>query len=97
MDKKKSMKDKVLFWIGTTALLGLGTGLLRLSEAVNERPTLDEVRHIVNSEAPYVQDKRMIEAQLKRLSEIEAKLTGTIDRNTEAINALRVQMAKMVK
>ena len=94
MDQKKSMKDKILFWIGTTMLVGIVTAVANLALEVRDLPTGVEVRHIVKSETPYVQDKKMIQEQLKRMHEIEAKLTSTIDRNTEAINALRVEIAK---
>lgn len=91
------MKDKILFWVGTTAITTLGVIVAALWSDIRSRPTTQEVRHIVKSEAPYVADRKLIDAQLKRGEAMEMKLTQTIERNTDAINALRLEIAKLSK
>jgi len=88
-------KDKILFW-AITALVGGGVGwaswaTLKLQDCV----TKDEVVEIVQTAAPYVEDRKMIQQQIESSLETRAEFSRTIQRNTDAINALRVQLAKM--
>ena len=59
------------------------------------RPDIDEVRHIVRTEAPYVADKELIREQMQQTAAVNAKLSVSIDRNTEAINLLRLEIVKV--
>lgn len=86
-------KDKLLFWT-VTALVG---GSICFNGWVTTRllatPTLTETRTMIETEAPYNKDKKLVDAQLQRLAFVESKFSEVISRNTDAINALRVELA----
>lgn len=68
-----------------------------VTNEVANKPTAEEVRQLIETAAPYVKDKGTIEARLEQVAKLEDRLSLVIDRNTEAINALRVEIAKMQK
>lgn len=88
-------KDKLLFWSITTFVAGGISWAAWMTISTSSKPSVNEVRRIVKAEAPYVQERQMILAQLTSIGNTENKLADVITRNTEAINALRVEIAKL--
>lgn len=87
-------KDRVLM-----ALVGLlctggvawcGWITLKASEIIPAA----EIRQIIRTDSPYVEDRKTISIQLEEMKKSDDKLGLVIDRNTEAINALRVEIAR---
>lgn len=78
----KKMADhitKILVALLTAGLLGVGNHLLKV-------PSVDEVRDMIQREAPYVHDRRVINEYMRRSTEINAKLG-------DSINNLNIQLA----
>jgi len=92
-------KDKLLFWGITAGIIGIFTGGITFGAwstmAIVDRPSRAEVDKMIRERAPYIEDRRMILDQLQRMSQSDAKLTSVIERNTEAINSLKVELAKL--
>ncbi len=47
--------------------------------------------------APYTKDKELIAKEMERWNQQSNQFSSVIERNTEAINALRVEIAKLQK
>ena len=89
--------SKFAVWLLGLICAGAITWCGWMTKEVVDKPTIDEVRHLIETSAPYVKDKGTIEARLDQVAKLEDRLSLVIDRNTEAINALRVEIAKMEK
>lgn len=59
-----------------------------------DRPDTAGVYKIVETAAPYTRDKAAIDAKLDHVKQVEAKLAEVIEKNTDAINHLRVEIVK---
>lgn len=87
------------FWqnIATTAigvvitLVGFWAGVIR------HMATRQEVCEMIESRSPYVQDRQFIMERLAVNKEIQAQLSSALQRNTEVMNELRVQIATLGK
>ena len=80
--------------LASTSALSWATWVtLEVSGAVDR----DAVHRIVDTSAPYVEDRKMIANSLEQMKHVETRLIGVIDRNTTAINGLRVELAKAIK
>jgi hypothetical protein len=82
-----------------------------LAREVEGRPTTEQVKDVVATDAPYVREQARIDtameffqdslkslhASMAKMAEIQREdrkdLVSAVNRNTEAINALRVHMA----
>jgi len=87
-------KDRVLM-----ALVGLlctgGVGWCGwITAKASEIIPADEIRQLIRTDSPYVVDRKTIGIQLEEMKRSDEKLGMVIDRNTEAINALRVEIAR---
>jgi predicted RND superfamily exporter protein len=87
------------FWqnIGTTAigvvitLVGFWAGVIR------HMVTKQEVCEMIENRSPYVQDRQFIMERLAVNKEIQAQLSSALQRNTEVMNELKVQIATLGK
>ena len=87
------------FWqnIGTTAigvvitLVGFWAGVIR------HMATRQEVCEMIENRSPYVQDRQFIMERLAVNKEIQAQLSSALQRNTEVMNELKVQIATLGK
>lgn len=87
------------FWqnIATTAigviitLVGFWAGVIR------HMATRQEVCEMIENRSPYVQDRQFIMERLAVNKEIQAQLSSALQRNTEVMNELRVQIATLGK
>ena len=83
-------KDKAL-WAACTALVAGGVSWASwCTSQITNRPSRTQVNEMIQTQAPYVQDRKAIEERLNRLDD----LGRVIERNTEAINLLRVEIAR---
>lgn len=57
-----------------------------------EQPTKADVLHMIESHAPYVEDRALIRQQLKSGEKVNDRLMTVIEKNTEAINGLKLEM-----
>lgn len=99
MSSFAAWKDKILLWLVTALIAGAVTGFSTWARWVTlstgDRPTREEVKLMIRDEAPYTEDRNLILERLKSVSGIEDKLLRTIERNTEAINSLKVEIARL--
>ena len=64
--------------------------------SIHERPTKIEVADMIDkSPHSYDADKKWIENKLLTIDSYNGKLSDVIDKNTNAINALRLEIAKL--
>ena len=88
-------KDKLLFWT-ITGLVVSGAGWLSWATlAILERPTAIDVAHTIELQSPYIEDRQFIRDRLEQSKSVEKKLIEVIEKNTTAINALSVVVAKL--
>jgi hypothetical protein len=59
--------------------------------------TKSEVSEIIKNESPYNHDRQFIMERLASNKETQAALTGMLQRNTEVMNELKVQIATLGK
>lgn len=90
------MKDKMIFWMGTTSIVGLIGWCTFITQAVAKIPNIESVKEMIVLQSPYVADKKVIALQIARSESMNEKLADTLDRNTEAINQLRIELARIV-
>lgn len=91
----ESIGWKVLGVVATAALTATVSWGWWATQAILDRPTVAQTAQLIQKTAPYAQDRGMISAQIKHVDSMEGRLVSVIDRNTEAINMLRVEIAKI--
>ncbi len=87
------------FWqnVATTAvgiiitMIGFWAGIIR------HMATKEEVCELIETKSPYAQDRQFIMERLAVNKEIQAQLSGALQRNTEVMNELKVQIATLGK
>jgi len=87
------------FWqnIATTAvgviitLVGFWAGVIR------HMATRQEVCEMIENRSPYVQDRQFIMERLAVNKEIQAQLSSALQKNTEVMNELKIQIATLGK
>ena len=65
--------------------------------ALFARPTEDKVIQLVETRAPYLQDRKSLMEAIARAARSEDRIIEVIAKNTEAINQLRIAMARIDK
>jgi hypothetical protein len=89
----------VNFWqnIATTCV-GIIVTMIGFWVAIGKNMvTRAEVSNIIKNESPYNQDRQFIMERLASNKETQAALTGMLQRNTEVMNELKVQIATLGK
>jgi hypothetical protein len=89
----------VNFWqnIATTCV-GIIVTMIGFWVAIGKNMvTRAEVSDIIKNESPYNQDRQFIMERLASNKETQAALTGMLQRNTEVMNELKVQIATLGK
>jgi hypothetical protein len=89
----------VNFWqnIATTCV-GIIVTMIGFWVAIGKNMvTRTEVSNIIKNESPYNQDRQFIMERLASNKETQAALTGMLQRNTEVMNELKVQIATLGK
>ena len=59
--------------------------------------TKSEVSEMIETKSPYLQDRQFIMERLAVNKETQAALTGMLQRNTEVMNELKIQIATLGK
>ena len=59
--------------------------------------TRDEVSEIIKNESPYTQDRQFIMERLNNNKESQAAFAMALQRNTEVMNELKIQIATLGK
>jgi hypothetical protein len=85
----KGWRDKLFFWGITTVLVMSAGWAIHITQAIRERPTDAEIRIMIQS------DQRLVDAQLSQLRQISERSSMAHDKNTEAINALRIELTRL--
>lgn len=65
------------------------------TRAIYDRPSRADVREMIKTEAPYVQDRKLLMDALAKNQKSETRMASVIEKNTDAINQLRVEIAKI--
>lgn len=89
-------------WVSITGLVagGISWGawitimLFSVSSVAQSKPTIDDVREIVITQTPYIQDKRLIDETLAQTREVNKELKIAIENNTRAIIKLEASLGK---
>lgn len=87
------------FWenIATTSI-GIIVTMLGFWVAIGKNMvTKTEVSEIIKNESPYIQDRQFIMERLATNKETQAALTNMLQRNTEVMNELKIQIATLGK
>lgn len=94
------MSDTIIhFWenIATTSI-GIIVTMLGFWVAIGKNMvTRSEVAELIKNESPYNQDKQFIMERLASNKETQAALTSMLQRNTEVMNELKIQIATLGK
>lgn len=87
------------FWesIATTSI-GIIITMIGFWVAVGKNmATKAEVAEMIETKSPYVQDRQFIMERLAINKETQAALTNMLQRNTEVMNELKIQIATLGK
>lgn len=94
------MSDTIIhFWenIATTSI-GIIVTMVGFWIAIGRNmATRSEVVDIVKSDSPYLQDRQFIMERLNSNKEIQSAFANALQRNTEVLNELKVQIATLGK
>lgn len=94
------MNDTIIhFWenIATTSI-GIIVTMIGFWIAVGKNmATKAEVAEMVETKSPYLQDRQFIMERLAINKETQAALTNMLQRNTEVMNELKIQIATLGK
>ena len=87
------------FWqnIATTAIGVIITLVGFWAAVVRHMATRQEVCELIENRSPYVQDRQFIMERLAVNKEIQAQLSTALQKNTEVMNDLKVQIATLGK
>jgi len=94
------MSDTIIhFWenIATTSI-GIIVTMVGFWVAVGKNMvTKAEVAQLIKNESPYLQDRQFIMERLATNKETQAALTSMLQRNTEVMTELKIQIATLGK
>jgi hypothetical protein len=94
------MTDTIIhFWenLATTAI-GIIVTMLGFWVTIGRNmATKAEVLHMIETQSPYVHDRQFIMERLNTNKETQAAFASALQRNTEVMNELKVQIAMLGK
>lgn len=87
------------FWqnVATTSIGVIITLIGFWAAIIRHMATKQEVCEMIENRSPYVQDRQFIMERLAVNKEIQAQLSSALQRNTEVMNELKVQIATLGK
>jgi hypothetical protein len=94
------MTDTIIhFWESlASAAVGIIVTLMGFWLAIGRHMTSkSEVLHMIETQSPYVQDKQFIMERLSANKETQAAFAHALQRNTEVMNELKIQIATLGK
>ena len=94
------MGDTIIhFWqsIATTSI-GIIVTLLGFWVTIGRNmATKAEVQHMIETESPYIHDKNFIMERLASNKEVQAAFANALQRNTDVMTELKIQIATLGK
>jgi len=94
------MTDTIIhFWenLATTAI-GIIVTMLGFWVAIGRNmATKAEVSHMIDTQSPYIHDRQFIMERLANNKESQAAFSMALQRNTEVMNELKIQIAMLGK
>ena len=87
-------KDKVLLALSAIVVTGGVSWCGWMTSRAASIVPAEEIRRLIQTEAPYTADKKTIAHQLEMSQRSDERLTEVIEKNTEAINSLRIEISK---
>ena len=98
--KAKNMSDTIIhFWenIATTSI-GIIVTMVGFWVAIGRNmATKAEVSHMIDTQSPYLHDRQFIMERLNINKETQAAFANALQRNTEVMNELKVQIVMLGK
>jgi hypothetical protein len=94
------MNENIIhFWENlATTCLGIIVTMIGFWVAIGKNmATKSEVADMIETKSPYLQDRQFIMERLAINKETQAVLTNMLQRNTEVMNELKVQIAMLGK
>lgn len=94
------MSDSIVHFWETLAIAGLGIIVTMIGFWVTlgkNIPTRREVCDMIETRSPYSQDRQFIMERLNTNKETQAAFAQALQRNTEVMNELKVQLATLGK
>jgi hypothetical protein len=94
------MNDNIVhFWQSlATVCFGVIVTLLGFWAGIGRKIVgREDIASMIKNESPYLQDRQFIMERLAINKETQAALTGMLQRNTEVMNELKVQIATLGK
>jgi len=94
------MSDTIIhFWENlATTCIGIIVTMMGFWVAIGRNmATKSEVIEIVKNDSPYLQDRQFIMERLNSNKEVQSAFASALQRNTEVMNELKVQIATLGK
>jgi hypothetical protein len=94
------MSESIIHFWETLAIAGLGIIITMIGFWVTlgkSIPTRAEVCDMIETKSPYAQDRQLIMERLNSNKEIQTTFANALQRNTEVMNELKVQIATLGK
>lgn len=94
------MSDTVIhFWQAlSTTSIGIIVTLLGFWVGIGRKiVSREDIVEMIKNDSPYLQDKQFIMERLASNKETQAALTSMLQRNTEVMNELKIQIATLGK
>lgn len=87
------------FWQSlATASIGIIVTMMGFWVAIGKNmATKSEVAHMIETQSPYLHDRQFIMERLNINKETQAAFANALQRNTEVMNELKIQMATLTK
>ena len=87
------------FWqiISTTAITIILTMITFWASVVRHMVTKTEVIHMIETQSPYINDRQFIMEKLASNKEAQTAFASALQRNTEVMNELKVQIMVLAK
>lgn len=81
-----------------TASIGIIVTMMGFWVAIGKNmATKSEVSHMIETQGPYAQDRQFIMERLASNKENQAQFASALQRNTEVMNELKIQLATLGK
>jgi len=94
------MSENIIhFWQSlATASIGIIVTMMGFWVAIGKNmATKSEVAHMIETQSPYLHDRQFIMERLNINKETQAAFANALQRNTEVMNELKIQMATLTK
>ena len=87
--------EKIIAYLISSAVAALIAFNVWAAKEMTSRPTRDDVMLMLETQAPYIEDRKAIFDRMETMGKMEGLISSVIRQNTEAINSLKVEIAKL--